>query len=147
MNWFIFVERCVLSPVSWGPHVFRIVLKILLSYTHGIRQRISIFFWYYIISTDLKKHTKNCQFGWKLRDNFEFSKEMYSIICQNILISDGGGDQLSSNRCILGFPTGRDSATFRDKGTEILSLSRDNGTSSKSCHGTGRDFDNLYSIL
>ena len=28
----------------------------------------------------------------------------------------------------LAFPTGRDSATFRDKGTEIPSLSRDKGT-------------------
>ena len=28
----------------------------------------------------------------------------------------------------LGFPTGRDSATFRDKGTEVPSLSRDKGT-------------------
>ena len=42
----------------------------------------------------------------------------------------------------LAFPTGRDSATFRDIGTEVSLLSRDkgtNGTSSKSCHGTGRD--------
>ena len=38
----------------------------------------------------------------------------------------------------LGFPKGRDSATFRDKGTEVPSLSRDNGTSSKSCHRMGR---------
>ena len=29
----------------------------------------------------------------------------------------------------LGFPTGRDSATFRDKGTEVPSLSWDKGTS------------------
>jgi hypothetical protein len=28
----------------------------------------------------------------------------------------------------LGFPTGRDSATFRDNGTEFSSLSRDKGT-------------------
>ena len=28
----------------------------------------------------------------------------------------------------LGFPTERDSATFRDKGTEVPSLSRDKGT-------------------
>ena len=41
----------------------------------------------------------------------------------------------------LAFPMGRDGATFRDKGTEIPSLSR---TSSKSCHGTGRDFDSLF---
>ena len=34
----------------------------------------------------------------------------------------------------LGFPTGRDSATFRDNGTEVSSLSRDagqNGTEQK----------------
>ena len=30
------------------------------------------------------------------------------------------------------------SATFRDKGTKVPSLSRDNGTSSKSCHRTGQ---------
>ena len=29
---------------------------------------------------------------------------------------------------VLGFPTGRDSATFPDKGTEVPSLSRDKGT-------------------
>ena len=28
----------------------------------------------------------------------------------------------------LGFPTGRDSASFRDKGTEVPSLSRNKGT-------------------
>jgi hypothetical protein len=59
--------------------------------------------------------------------------------------------------CELGFPTGRDSATFRDKGTEVPSLSRDktdNGTSSKSCQGTGRDagwdvpdFDSLSCLV
>ena len=30
--------------------------------------------------------------------------------------------------CKIAFPTGRDSATFRDKGTEVPSLSRDKGT-------------------
>ena len=29
---------------------------------------------------------------------------------------------------VVAFPTGRDSATFRDKGTEVPSLSRDKGT-------------------
>ena len=29
---------------------------------------------------------------------------------------------------ILAFPTGWDSATFQDKGTEVTSLSRDKGT-------------------
>ena len=42
---------------------------------------------------------------------------------------------------IVEFLMGRDSATLRDKDTEVPSLSRDKGTtgtSSKSCHGTGR---------
>jgi hypothetical protein len=47
------------------------------------------------------------------------------------------------------FPTGRDSATFWDKGTEIPSLSRDKGTTGQAQNlatgrdGTGRDFDSL----
>ena len=43
------------------------------------------------------------------------------------------------------FWTGRDSATFRDEVTEVSSLPRDKETSSKSCHGTGRNgiFDKL----
>ena len=40
----------------------------------------------------------------------------------------------------LAFPTGRDSATFRDKGTEISSLSRDKGTTGQAQNlATGRD--------
>ena len=40
----------------------------------------------------------------------------------------------------LAFPTGRDSATFRDKGTEIPSLSRDKGTTGQAQNlTTGRD--------
>ena len=40
----------------------------------------------------------------------------------------------------LGFPTGRDSATFRDRGTEISSLSRDKGTTGQAQNfATGRD--------
>ena len=40
----------------------------------------------------------------------------------------------------LAFPTGRDSATFRDKGTEISSLSRDEGTTGHTQNlATGRD--------
>ena len=35
---------------------------------------------------------------------------------------------IQSALSILGFPTGRDSATFWDKGTEVPSLSRDKGT-------------------
>ena len=35
---------------------------------------------------------------------------------------------VSAREYQLGFPTGRDSATFRDKGTEVPSLSRDKGT-------------------
>ena len=44
----------------------------------------------------------------------------------------------------LGFPTGRDSASFRDKGTEVFSLSRDKGTTgearnlAKGQDGTGQ---------
>jgi hypothetical protein len=41
---------------------------------------------------------------------------------------------------ILGFPTGRDSATFRDKGTEAPSLSRDKGTTGQAKNlAKGRD--------
>ena len=36
--------------------------------------------------------------------------------------------KLNGSRCELAFPTGRDSATFRDKGTEVPSLSWDKGT-------------------
>ena len=49
----------------------------------------------------------------------------------------------------LGFPTGRDGATLRDKGTEIPSLSKDKGTTRQAQKlatgrdGTGRDFDSL----
>ena len=40
----------------------------------------------------------------------------------------------------LGFPTGRDSATFRDKGTEISSLSQDKGTTGQAQNlAKGRD--------
>ncbi len=40
----------------------------------------------------------------------------------------------------LGFATGRDSATFRDKGTEIPSLSRDKGTTGQAQNlATGRN--------
>ena len=36
----------------------------------------------------------------------------------------------------LGFPIGRNNATFWDKRTEVPSLSQDKGSSAKSCHGT-----------
>ena len=40
----------------------------------------------------------------------------------------------------IGFPTGRDSATFRDNGTEVSSLSRDKGTTGQAKNLTeGRD--------
>ena len=40
----------------------------------------------------------------------------------------------------LGFPTGRDCATFRDKGTEEPSLSRDKGTTGQAQNlATGRE--------
>ena len=41
---------------------------------------------------------------------------------------------------VLGFPTGRDSVTFRDKGTEVPSLSRDKGTTGQAENlAKGRD--------
>ena len=43
-------------------------------------------------------------------------------------------------RYILWFPTARDSATFRDKGAEVPSLSRDKGTSGQAQNiATGQD--------
>ena len=40
----------------------------------------------------------------------------------------------------LAFPTGRDGGTFRDKGTEVPTLSRDKGTTGQAKnHTTGRD--------
>jgi hypothetical protein len=40
----------------------------------------------------------------------------------------------------VAFSTGRDSATFRDKGTEVSSLSRDKGTTGQAQNfATGRD--------
>ena len=40
----------------------------------------------------------------------------------------------------LAFPTGRDSETFRDNGTKVLSLSRDKGTTGQAKKlATGRD--------
>ena len=47
---------------------------------------------------------------------------------------------------IVGFPTGRDNETFRDKGTEVLSLSRDKGTTGQKflhCPGTTGQAKNL----
>ena len=38
---------------------------------------------------------------------------------------------MNIDRFELGFPTGRDSATFQDKGKEVPSLSRDKGTTGK----------------
>ena len=51
----------------------------------------------------------------------------------------------AARRCVvtvyeLAFPTGRDSATFRDKGTEVSSLSRDKGTTGQAQNlAMGRD--------
>ena len=46
---------------------------------------------------------------------------------------------------VLGFPTGRDSTTFRDNGTEVSSLSRDKGTTGQAQNlamgWSGQDFD------
>ena len=42
--------------------------------------------------------------------------------------------------CPVAFPTGQDSATFQDKGTEVPSLSRDKRTTGQAQNlGTGRD--------
>ena len=47
---------------------------------------------------------------------------------------------LISHPCKVAFPTGRDSATFRDEGTEIPSLSRDKGTTGQAQNlAKGRD--------
>ena len=44
------------------------------------------------------------------------------------------------NTTELGFPTGRDSVTFRDKGTEVPSLSRDKGSTGQAQNlAKGRD--------
>ena len=41
---------------------------------------------------------------------------------------------------LVGFPTGRDSATFRDNGTEVPSLSQDKGTTGQAKNlAKGRD--------
>ena len=48
----------------------------------------------------------------------------------------------------LEFPTGRDSATFRDKGTEISSLSRDKGTTGQAQNfATGRDGTGFWQLV
>ena len=48
--------------------------------------------------------------------------------------------EVEHNGFKVGFPTGRDSATFRDNGTEISSLSRDKGTTGQAQNfATGRD--------
>ena len=55
-----------------------------------------------------------------------------SLINKHVIINEQG--------LKLGFPTGRDSATFRDKGTEVPSLSRDKGTMEQAQNlATGRD--------
>ena len=49
---------------------------------------------------------------------------------------------------LLGFPTGRDSATFRDNGTEIYSLSRDKGTTGQAQNfATGRDGTGFWQLV
>ena len=56
---------------------------------------------------------------------------------QPLRFSDSSSIELDSK---LGFPTGRDSATFWDKGTEVSSLSRDKGTMGQAKNLTkGRD--------
>ena len=50
------------------------------------------------------------------------SRVAISVYCMN------NYEGWKNNMEKIGFPTGRDSATFRDKGTEVPSLSRDKGT-------------------
>ena len=46
----------------------------------------------------------------------------------------------TSHLFVVGFPTGRDSVTFLDNGTEVSSLSRDKGTTGQAKNLTkGRD--------
>ena len=48
--------------------------------------------------------------------------------------------EISLGSSIVGFPKGRDSATFRDKGTEVSSLSQDKGTAGQAKNlAKGRD--------
>ena len=63
------------------------------------------------------------------------SLHSYSLRMISIFISFS-----SENMYILGFPTGRDSATFRDSGTAKTFLSRDKGTTGQAQNfATGRD--------
>ena len=49
-----------------------------------------------------------------------------------------------TNQTLLGFPTGRDSATFRDNGTEVPSLSQDKGTTGQAKNlAKGRNVETL----
>ena len=58
----------------------------------------------------------------------------------NITITMQYRSSHTAGRLELGFPTGRDRATFWDKGTEISSLSRDKGTTGQAQNfATGRD--------
>ena len=63
-----------------------------------------------------------------------------SIVSENVLLLWFISIYLNYIVSKLGFPTGRDSATFRDNGTEISSLSRDKGTTGQAQNfATGRD--------
>ena len=58
------------------------------------------------------------------------------------------GRTLLNPLSILGFSTGRDSATFRDKGTEVPSLSRDKGTTGQAQNlATGRDGPGFFEAV
>ena len=55
-------------------------------------------------------------------------------MCNRNLVS------VSGTETRVGFPTGRDSATFRDNGTEVPSSSRDKGTTAQAKNlAKGRD--------
>ena len=68
--------------------------------------------------------------------NVAIYKFMYFYCSLNIKIQT---ESTVTAKLKLGFPTGRDSATFRDNGTEVLSLSRDKGTTGQAQNlATGR---------
>ena len=61
-------------------------------------------------------------------------------VTRNIYIPEPGDIILYAYPSELGFPTGRDSATFRDNRTEVPSLSRDKGTTGQAKNlAKGRD--------
>ena len=63
---------------------------------------------------------------------------LITFLCPHKRVDDHKTEEIVNFYFKLAFPTGR------DKGTEVPSMSRDNGTSSKSCHGMGRDATGFF---